>query len=114
LKKSEKFSEIRENAVEISADFTELLVKFIEKSLTFPENRPDDSWTIFAETGRIFQEIGHWKEKTMKNVFLSCEVYPFSSTSPVLITHIIKLRINTLINPPGRLLTVNVWDVICI
>jgi hypothetical protein len=47
-------------------------------------------------------------------MFLSCEVDPFSSASPVLITRVIQLRINPLINPPGRLLTVNAWDVICI
>jgi hypothetical protein len=47
-------------------------------------------------------------------VFLPCEVGPFSSASAVLITHVIKLQINPLINPLGRLLTVNVWDVICI
>jgi hypothetical protein len=47
-------------------------------------------------------------------MFLLCEVGPFSSALPVLVTHVIQLRINPLINPPGRLLTVNVWDVICI
>jgi hypothetical protein len=47
-------------------------------------------------------------------MFLPCEVGPFSSDLPVLVTHVIQLRINPLINPPGRLLTVNVWDMICI
>jgi hypothetical protein len=47
-------------------------------------------------------------------VFLPCEAGPFSSALPVLITHVIKLQLNPLINPPGRQLTLNVWDVICI
>jgi hypothetical protein len=46
--------------------------------------------------------------KKMCLIFLLCEVGPFNSVSPVLVTHIIQLRINPLINPPGRLLTVNV------
>jgi hypothetical protein len=45
-------------------------------------------------------------------VFLSCEVGLFSKVS---LTHVIKLRIfDPLINPPSRLLTVNVCDAICI
>jgi hypothetical protein len=52
--------------------------------------------------------------KKVCHVFLPWEIDPFSSASSVLVTHVIKLRINPLINPPGRLLTVNVWDVICI
>jgi hypothetical protein len=47
-------------------------------------------------------------------VFLLCEVGLFSIVSTVLVTHVIKLWINQLINPPSRLLIVNVWDVICI
>jgi hypothetical protein len=47
-------------------------------------------------------------------MFLLCEVDPFSSILPVLVTHVIQLQINPLINSSGRLLTVNVWDVICI
>jgi hypothetical protein len=47
-------------------------------------------------------------------VFLPCEVSPFSSVLPVLITHVIKFGLNLLINPPGSLLTLNVWDVIFI
>jgi hypothetical protein len=41
-------------------------------------------------------------------VFLPCEAGPFSSALPVLITHVIKLQLNPLINPPGRQLTLNV------
>jgi hypothetical protein len=52
--------------------------------------------------------------KKMCLIFLSCEVGTFSSALPVLVTHVIQLRINPLINPPDRLLTVNIWDVICI
>jgi hypothetical protein len=47
-------------------------------------------------------------------VFLPCEVGPFINVLPVLVTHVIKLWINRLINPPSRLLTLTVWDVICI
>jgi hypothetical protein len=47
-------------------------------------------------------------------VFLPCEVGPFSNVLPVLITHVTKFRLNPLINPPGSLLTLNVWDVIFI
>jgi hypothetical protein len=52
--------------------------------------------------------------KKMCLMFLPCEVGSFSSALQVLVTHIIQLRINPLVNPSGRLLTVNVWDVICI
>jgi hypothetical protein len=52
--------------------------------------------------------------KKMCLMFLPCEVGLFSSALPVLVAHVIQLRINPLVNPPGRLLTVNVWDVICI
>jgi hypothetical protein len=52
--------------------------------------------------------------KKMWLVFLPCEVGTLSSTSPVLVTHVIKLWINPLINQSGRLLAVNVCDVICI
>jgi hypothetical protein len=47
-------------------------------------------------------------------MFLPCEVGPFSSALSVLVTHVIQLRINPLVNPSGRLLTLNVRDVICI
>jgi hypothetical protein len=47
-------------------------------------------------------------------VFLPCEVGPFSSVLPALLTHIIKFGLNPLINSPGSLLTLNVWDVIFI
>jgi hypothetical protein len=47
-------------------------------------------------------------------VFLPCEIDPFINVSPVLVTHVIKLWINSFINPPDRMLTVNVWNVICI
>jgi hypothetical protein len=47
-------------------------------------------------------------------VFVPYEVGPFSNALSVLITHVIKLWINPLINPPGRLLIVNVGDVMCI
>jgi hypothetical protein len=47
-------------------------------------------------------------------VFLPCEVGPFSSALPVLVIHVIKFGLNLLINPPGSLLTLNVWDVIFI
>jgi hypothetical protein len=47
-------------------------------------------------------------------VFLPCEVGPFSSALPVLVTHVIKFGLNPLINSPGSLLTLNVWDVIFI
>jgi hypothetical protein len=47
-------------------------------------------------------------------VFLPCEVGPFSSVSPVLVTHGIKFKLNLLINPSGSLLTLNVWDMIFI
>jgi hypothetical protein len=47
-------------------------------------------------------------------VFLPCEVGPFSNVLSVLITHVTKFRLNLLINPPGSLLTLNVWDVIFI
>jgi hypothetical protein len=78
----EKFIKIRKNSADtqwrrrrnnqffetrISAGFTELSAEFTEKSPTFPENRAGDSRTIFAETGRIFQKIGHWNKKIMKN-----------------------------------------------
>jgi hypothetical protein len=52
--------------------------------------------------------------KKMCLIFLSCEVGTFSSALSVLVTHVIQLQINPLINPPDRLLTVNIWDVICI
>jgi hypothetical protein len=52
--------------------------------------------------------------KKMCLMFLPCEVGPYSSALRVLIIYVIQLRINPLINLPGRLLTVNVWDVICI
>jgi hypothetical protein len=52
--------------------------------------------------------------KKMCLMFMPCEVYPFSNTLTVLITHVIQLRINPLVNPSDRLLTVNIWDVICI
>jgi hypothetical protein len=52
--------------------------------------------------------------KKMFLMFLSYEVGPFSSVSSVLVTHVIQLWINPLINPPGRLMTMNVWDMICI
>jgi hypothetical protein len=54
------------------------------------------------------------RSKRMCLMFLPCGVGPFSDASPVLVTHVIQFRINPLINPPDRLLTVNVWDVICI
>jgi hypothetical protein len=47
-------------------------------------------------------------------VFLPCEVGPFSSALPVLVTHVIKFGLNPLINPLGSLLTLNVWNVIFI
>jgi hypothetical protein len=47
-------------------------------------------------------------------VFLPCEVGPFSSDLPVLVTHVIKFGLNPLINPPSSLLTLNVWDMIFI
>jgi hypothetical protein len=47
-------------------------------------------------------------------VFLPCEVGPFSSALSVLVTHVIKFGLNSLINPLGSLLTLNVWDVIFI
>jgi hypothetical protein len=47
-------------------------------------------------------------------VFLPCEVGSFSSALPVLVTHVIKFGLNPLINPPGSLLTLNVWAVIFI
>jgi hypothetical protein len=46
--------------------------------------------------------------KKMCLMFVLCEVDPFSSTLPVLVTHVIQLRINPIVNPMGRLLTVNV------
>jgi hypothetical protein len=52
--------------------------------------------------------------KKMCLMFLPSEVGPFNSDLSVLETHVIQLRIKPLVNPPGRLLTVNVWDVICI
>jgi hypothetical protein len=52
--------------------------------------------------------------KKMCLMFLPYEVGPFSSALSVLVTHVIQIRINPLVNPPCRLLTVNVWDVICI
>jgi hypothetical protein len=52
--------------------------------------------------------------KKMCLMFLPCEIGPFINALPVLVAHVIQLRINPLVNPPGRLLTVNVWDVICI
>jgi hypothetical protein len=47
-------------------------------------------------------------------MFLPYEVDLFSSALPVLVTHVIKFVLNPLINPPGSLLTLNVWDVIFI
>jgi hypothetical protein len=47
-------------------------------------------------------------------VFLPCEVSQFGSVLPVLIIHVIKFRLNRLINSPGSLLTLNVWNVIFI
>jgi hypothetical protein len=52
--------------------------------------------------------------KKVDLIFLPCEACSFCSASPVLITHVIKFWINSLINPPGRRLTLNVCDVICI
>jgi hypothetical protein len=52
--------------------------------------------------------------KKMRLMFLPCEVGLFSSALSVLVTHVIQLRINPLVNPSGRVLTGNVWDVICI
>jgi hypothetical protein len=52
--------------------------------------------------------------KKMCIIFLSCEVGTFSSALSVLVTHVIQLWINPLVNPPASLLTMNVWDVICI
>jgi hypothetical protein len=47
-------------------------------------------------------------------VFLPCEVSPFSSALSVLVTRVIIFGLNPLINPPGSLLTLNIWDVIFI
>jgi hypothetical protein len=47
-------------------------------------------------------------------VFLPCEVGLFNSALSVLVTHVIKFGLNPLINPPGSLMTLNVWDVIFI
>jgi hypothetical protein len=47
-------------------------------------------------------------------MLLPCEVGPFSSALPILVTHVIKFGLNPLINSSGSLLTLNVWDVIFI
>jgi hypothetical protein len=52
--------------------------------------------------------------KKMCLMFLPCEISLFTSTLSVLVTHVIQLWINPFVNPLGRLLTVNIWDVICI
>jgi hypothetical protein len=52
--------------------------------------------------------------KKVDLMFLPREVGPFSSALSVLVTHVIKFGLNPLINPPGSLLTLNVWDVIFI
>jgi hypothetical protein len=41
-------------------------------------------------------------------MFLPYKVDSFSSVLPVLLTHVIQFQINTLVNPPVRLLIVNV------
>jgi hypothetical protein len=46
--------------------------------------------------------------KKMYLMFLLCEIGPLSSALPVLVTHVIQLRINSFVNPPDRCLTVNV------
>jgi hypothetical protein len=66
---------------------------------------------IILVRGHEYNTLG---SKKVGLVFLLCEVGPFSSALPVLVTHVIKFRLNPLINPPGSLLTLNVWDVIFI
>jgi hypothetical protein len=52
--------------------------------------------------------------KKVDLIFLPCEVGLFNSVLSVLITYVIKFGLNPLINPPGSLLTLNVWGMIFI